>query len=82
MATTMHAVETFWILEYHTPIVYREIIQMADQIPGRLRAFQKRGIEKVKMTEVRTCTALPGLEYRETSEIDLTEVIIKAAAIE
>jgi hypothetical protein len=78
MATHMHAVETFWIFEYTgNTFPYRVRVEEANQIPATLRDLQKRGIEIVKMTEVRTCSALPGLRWQETTEIDLTDVIIK-----
>lgn len=79
MAEHLQAVKTIWYFRYErNTFTYAQVIEDANQIPVFLRDLQKSGVETVTMKERRTCGALPGLMYEESSEIDLTDVIIKA----
>jgi len=80
MATHMQAIESQWKIKWTssdgTP--HATTITDPNQIAKTLRRLQKQGILKVQMTEIRTCTAMPGLRYTESSELDLSDAVVKA----
>jgi len=75
------AVKIVWTIRYRRNFAdYGEMAETGEQVARMLRLLQKTGVKTATLTEIRTCEAMPGYRYTESSEIDLEETIIKASA--
>ena len=73
MAEHMQAVKTIWKLEYKScsGVPHRLLVENQDEISDMLRFIKGKGCDTVKMTETRTCDAMPGLAFTKENIIDL-----------
>jgi hypothetical protein len=73
MAEHMQAVKTTWKLEYKslTGVPRRILVEKQNEITDTLMFIKSRGANIVKMTETRTCDAMPGMVYTKENVIDL-----------
>lgn len=72
MAEHMQAVKTIWNLEYKSfsGVPHRLLVENPNEIHDMLR-FIKGKSDTVKMTETRTCDAMPGLVFTKENIIDI-----------
>jgi hypothetical protein len=72
MAEHMQAVKTIWIIEYQrNTFPYRIRVDDGPDVPKTLDSLRKTGVAAVKVTEIRTCDAMPGMRYTFSNEVTL-----------